>query len=274
LILFLTGLWIIYEAYQSYRNPLILTFGYFAFGVMIFSAIVNEVMARLKIYYGKKENSISLLSDGVHSRVDVWTSVAVLVGLILNKYWVYADSLLALFIGLYIIKESFELGKEATDSLLDVSAGDEIEGEIKKIAEKKKIKVSDLKTQKKGSAVTANLKIELPNNLKVDEASKISENFKKELIEKIEILEYVVVQIKGTDISESYYKSREFVTSLGKGFGWQKKGRFKETIKEAKGRGPEGYCVCEKCGYKIKHKPGVPCPTIKCPKCKINLRRE
>jgi len=52
------------------------------------------------------------------------------------------------------------------------------------------------------------------------------------------------------------------------------KEKFKDMIKKAKGKGPEGYCVCPKCGYKIKHKKGVPCSTIKCPNCKINLTRE
>ena len=150
LILFATGIGIIYEAYKSFLDPNKLVLTYFALGIMIVSAIVNEVMARLKIYYGKKEGSISLLSDGIHSRVDVWTSIAVLAGLILTKFWVYADSLLAFLIGLYILKESFSLGKEATDSLLDVSAGEEIEKKIKKIAKENKLKISELKTLKKG----------------------------------------------------------------------------------------------------------------------------
>jgi len=60
----------------------------------------------------------------------------------------------------------------------------------------------------------------------------------------------------------------------GRGFGWQRRGKFKDTIKEAQGKGPEGCCICSKCGYKIEHERGVPCSTIKCPKCKINLTRE
>jgi len=82
----------------------------------------------------EKRNSISLLSDGIHSRIDVYTSIAVLVGLLVVKFigFEYADPALAFFIGLYIIKEAFFLGKEATDSLLDVSAGEEIENKIKK----------------------------------------------------------------------------------------------------------------------------------------------
>jgi len=276
IILFITGIGIVYEAYKGFLSPGIIKISYLSLGIMIFSAIVNEIMARLKIYYGKKENSISLLSDGVHSRVDVYASIAVLVGLILTKYWIYADSLLALLIGLYIIKESFSLGKKATDSLLDVSAGKEIEDKIKQIAKTQNISISELKTQKKGSAITANLKINLPSKLSVEQATTISNKLKEALINNVESLEYVAIQIQSHDVSSNYFKPTETIEkiSLGKGFGWQRKGRFKNTIKEAQGKGPEGYCICKKCGYKVKHKRGVPCSTIKCPKCGSLLTRE
>jgi cation diffusion facilitator family transporter len=211
LLLFGTGIWIIYEAYKGFLNPEIVSISYLALGIMILSAISNEVMSKLKVHYGKKENSLSLLSDGVHDKVDVYTSIAVLIGLIIMPYWIYIDSILALLIGLYILKESFSLGKEATDSLLDVSAGEEIENKIREIVKKENIKVSDLKTQKKGSAVTAELEIILPSKINIEEATK---------------------------------------------------------------KGPEGYCICPKCGYKKKHQRGIPCSTIKCPKCKIPLTRK
>ena len=31
--------------------------------------------------------------------------------------------------------------------------------------------------------------------------------------------------------------------------------------------GPEGYCVCPKCGAKIPHERGVVCTLISCPQC-------
>jgi len=277
IILFFTGAYIVYNSFREFQNPSSIDIGYLALGIMIISAIVNEVMARLKIHYGKKESSISLLSDGVHSRVDVYTSIAVLVGLLVVKFlgFIYADSILAFLIGLYIIKESFSLGKEATDSLLDVSAGEKIENNIKDIIKKENIKLSDLRTQKKGSAVTANLEIELPNKINVEEATNISNSLKDNLIKNIEPLEYVAIQIKSHDVTDSYFKPKDFVSKVtGRGFGWQRKGKFKDEIPEAEGKGPEGYCVCQKCGYKVKHERGIPCSTIKCPKCKINLARK
>jgi len=269
IILLATGVGIIYEAYQSFLDPGKIKISYLAFGIMIFSAVANEIMARLKIHYGKKESSISLLSDGFHSRVDVYASLAVFAGLFLIKYWIYTDSLLAFLIGVYIVKKSFSLGKEAVDSLLDVSAGPEIEEKIKTIARTQNIEISSLKTQKKGSAVTANLEIKLPNNLKVEEATKISNSLREKLVKAIEGLQYVAIQITSHEVETGFYKPE-----FGKGFGWQRKGRFRGEIEEARGGGPGGYCACPKCSYKIPHQRGVPCSTLECPKCKINLVRK
>jgi hypothetical protein len=40
------------------------------------------------------------------------------------------------------------------------------------------------------------------------------------------------------------------------------------------GLGPDGYCVCPDCGYRIKHQRGVPCTSLKCPNCSTPLKRE
>lgn len=268
-LILVTGIGIIYDAYKNFFEPEIVMIGYLAFGVMIFSTVVNEIMARLKIYYGKKESSVSLLSDGFHSRLDVYTSLAILIGLFLTKYWIHADAVLALLMGVYIIKEAFSIGKEAVNSLLDISAGEEIEKEIHSIAKEQNIEIDSLKTQKKGSAVTANLEIKLPSNLKVEEATKISDTLREQLMKAIESLQYVAIQIKSHETETGFYKP-----AFGHGFGWQRKGQFQSEIKEATGKGPSGYCVCEKCDYKTPHQRGVPCSNLKCPKCNINLKRE
>ena len=268
-IVLVTGLGIIYEAYRNFLNPEKIEIGYLAFGVMIFSAVINEIMARLKIHFGKKESSIGLLSDGVHSRVDVYVSLAVFAGLFLVDYWIYADSLLALLIGFYIIKESFSLGMEAVDSLLDVSAGQETEEKIKIIVKAQDIGLYSLKTQKKGSAINANLEIELPSDLNIEKAIKISSGLREKLIGEIENLQYVAIQIKSHKLKTGFYKP-----NFGRSFGWQRSGKFKEEVDEASGKGPSGDCVCSKCDYKAQHQRGVPCSDIKCPNCNINLKRE
>jgi cation diffusion facilitator family transporter len=275
IILFGTGLWILYKSYQGFINPKFTDISYLAVGVMAFSAIVNEIMARIKIHYGKKEQSISLLSDGVHSRVDMISSLVIFVGLFTTPIFRYSDPLLTLLIGLYIIKEAFRLGKEATDSLLDVTAGEKIENKIKEIIKGLNIDLSELKTQKKGSAITANMMIKLAKSLSVEEANEISSNLKKKLIDDISNLQYVAIQISSHDVENSYYQPTDVIPGIkiGKGFGWQRKGKFMEKIPEAKGKGPGGKCICAKCGYETEHQRGVPCSTIKCLKCGSPMTR-
>lgn len=269
MVILLTGIGIIYDAVMGFFEPHEIRTGYLAFGTMIASTLVNEVMARAKIFYGKKENSVSLLSDGAHSRIDVYTSLAVLVGLFLTKYWAYADSFLAILMGLYIIKEAFIIGKDAAGSLLDVSAGDDIEKKIRAIAKEENLKLTLLKTQKKGSIVTANMEIKLPSDLKLEDATKISDTLREKLVGKIESLQYVVIQIASHDVERSFYKP-----IFGKSFGWQRKGMVDKVDGNAIGMGPDGNCVCLQCGYSIPHQRGVPCSTLKCLNCGANLERK
>jgi divalent metal cation (Fe/Co/Zn/Cd) transporter len=227
-------------------------------------------MARVKIHYGKKENAVALISDGIHSRVDVWSSVAVFVGLLIYPYWNNIDALLALLVGLYVIKESMSMGKEMTDSLLDVTAGEEIEQEIKKIIEDEGIKLESLKTQKRGLLASANVKIVLPKNLKLEDATKITTSLKERLLKEVQALEYVVIQIEseGEIHSENYYNPKDQVFH----FGIKNKFHWSTQTKKG-GEGPGGFCVCPSCGYKSEHKKGVPCSTLKCPNCKTELVR-
>ena len=178
------------------------------------------------------------------------------------------DSVLAIIIGLYIIKESFSLGKEAMDSLLDVSAGKEIEDKIKSMAKTENVDILDLKTQKKGSVTTANLEIQLNSDLNIEEATQISEKLKIKLINNINNLSYVSIQIKAHNIEAGFYQPK-----FGKSFGWFNRGKFIDKVDQASGQGPGGFCVCPKCGYKMPHGKGNPCSNLSCPNCQINLDR-
>jgi len=261
IILFLSSVYIIYESVINFGAKSI-AFSYLALGIMAASAIINFVMSELKIKFGKKYESMALIADGNHSRMDVYTSVGVFVGLLISGYWVYADSVVAILIGLYIMWGSIKLGRKTTDCLLNVSAGDEIENKIKGVIKKHEIDVSDLKTQKLGSEISAEIKIKLDPNLKVNDAEKIIKTLEKDLTKEMPNMKYISIQIESLKIKESFYK-RRFAQNMK----WR--GRM-----GGLGMGPSGECVCPKCGETVSHERGVPCYEKTCPKCGTKLTRK
>ncbi|MCK4521303.1 MAG: cation diffusion facilitator family transporter [Nanoarchaeota archaeon] len=255
IVLLGTSLWIIYQAITSFFTIKELFITPLTLIVMAVSAVINEIMARVKIKYGKKYESMALIADGQHSRIDVLASISVFIGLFLTRYWLHLDSVIALLIGLYVLYGSVSLGKKTTDSLLDVSAGDDVENKIKNVVKKENIKLESLKTQKLGSAVFAELKINLDPKLHVDQASSTTKKLEEKIQQEVNAVKYVVIQIESHKIKEESYKGL-----FGRGFGWR--GRM-----GGSSLGPEGECFCLNCGSTVAHQRGIPCFKVKCPKC-------
>ncbi len=201
ILLGISGVWIIYEGANRFREMEPVVFSLWAIGLTAVTIIINEVMARLKFHYGRKHESLSLVADAEHSRADVISSVGVLIGLVAVRYFVYADALIALLIGLYILREAFSIGKEITDSLLDV-ANPELEVKIKEIVSAQKVEMADLKTRKIGGANFAELKIKLDPRLKLDRVSELAKSLKNQLLDRIPKLKYVVVSVESHEIKE------------------------------------------------------------------------
>ncbi|ADB58098.1 cation diffusion facilitator family transporter [Archaeoglobus profundus] len=120
LIIVISALTIIHEAVISLMEKSIPDFEFYALIIALFSAIVNEVLARYKIKVGMETKSSSLVAEGKHSRVDVISSLSVFVGYIFVGlgYW-WMDPLVAIVISVLILQMGFGILKNAVNSLMD-----------------------------------------------------------------------------------------------------------------------------------------------------------
>jgi len=227
ILLIVSAIWIVYEGINQIINQEIVKLSIWGFIVVIISIIANEILARLKFKYGKKEESLALIADAEHSRADALSSIGVLIGLALVNFFIIADGLIAIIIGLYILYESYNVGRTTTDNLLGVK-DEKTEKIIQKICQDKNIPVSELKTRKIGPATFAELTIKLQTDLKVDQAEKISKNLQEELLNKIAILKQVVIQIESHNIKQGTIRPR-----FGKKFGFR--GKFEKIGPSKKG---------------------------------------
>lgn len=131
-LLFFTAGWIIYEAVNRLvvSNVQVET-SIWAFLVMGVSIVVDVTRSRLLRQAAEKHNSQALHADAVHFSLDIWSSVAVIVGLTLvalSRFlpaewaWLHqADALAALVVAVIIVYVSLELGLNAIHALLDAA---------------------------------------------------------------------------------------------------------------------------------------------------------
>jgi cation diffusion facilitator family transporter len=206
-LLLISALWIIYEGVFSIISGEPHKIGLWALLVVFFSIIVNEGMARIKFKIGKQANNLALIADAEHSRADSISSIAVLIGLIFTRWFIKADGLTAILVGLYILYETYLLSKEIVDNLLDI-ANPQIEEQIERICQKQEISLLDIKTRKIGAQNFAELKIGLDPSWKMSKVEQITKKLQNFLIDKIESLKFVIIQVVSHNLRQGYIKSQ------------------------------------------------------------------
>ena len=109
--------------------------------VMAFAVVANFLVSRYLFYVAKKSDSVSLLADAEHLSTDIFSSLGVLVGLVLIKITGIAalDPIIALIVALIILKAGFSISKETLNNLLDGSLPSEDIAKIEEILKKNSV---------------------------------------------------------------------------------------------------------------------------------------
>jgi len=120
-VITLSGLFIIYKAFQKFFHGD--TTGYLGSSllVMLFSLVVTYWLVRYLLRIAEATDNIVIKSDALHYKTDLLSNGAVLVALLLVWLtgWDWLDALFGLGIGLYIIYSAYEIIHEGTMILLD-----------------------------------------------------------------------------------------------------------------------------------------------------------
>lgn len=121
LLILVAALSIIIAAIPKVLHPQPLTQIELGLLLSIAAAVVNGVVAWTLLKAGKRLRSITLRADAHHLLTDVWTSVGVVLGLLLVKLtgWHLLDPLMALAVAANICWVGFQLLRETTNGLMD-----------------------------------------------------------------------------------------------------------------------------------------------------------
>jgi len=191
--------YIIYEALEKIKGGSIESLNTTAGIVVMFaSVIINTFVSAHLIKISKKTDSIALLADAQHLRADVYTSLGVLLGLIIIKLTGLAvlDPLIAIIIAVFIIKTGYDLTKTAIKNLLDTSLPENerkiIESTIKKYIPEEIIKFQGFKTRKAGAKRLIEFTLTVPTNLTIKEGHDLCDKIEEDLEKKIKNIDVTI----------------------------------------------------------------------------------
>ncbi|ADG13806.1 cation diffusion facilitator family transporter [Methanocaldococcus infernus ME] len=166
-------------------------------GVVIFSIIFKEVMTQYSLIIGRKLNNKILIADAYHHRSDVLSSIAVLIGLILEKLNIYfGDALAGVVVSLMILKTGIDITKENILLLSGVRASEDLINEVREVilSHEKVLGVHDIKVYHLGSKVHVDVHVEVPCNISAKEMHDIETELKNRL-EKLDNVEVAHIHI-------------------------------------------------------------------------------
>lgn len=137
--------------------------------VMIIAIISNLLVSSYLFVVAKNTDSIALKADAKHLSTDVYSSLGVLLGLILIKITgiLILDPLIAIFVSLIILKTGVTITKETLNNLLDGTLPEEDIEKIKRIINScENIKgYKNLKSRRSGSSRDIDITILCNGNL-------------------------------------------------------------------------------------------------------------
>ncbi len=141
----------------------------------LFSGIVNYILSRVLISKGTKYNSTTMIADGKHLLTDTWSSLGLVVSLILIYFThlIWIDYVMAILLGVLITYTGIHLIKESIFNLLDKADYKKIEHLITILNTKRKeswIDIHNLRVLKYGSLVHVDCHITLPWYYSLEEA--------------------------------------------------------------------------------------------------------
>lgn len=129
ILLMLTALWVIYEAFQRLiSHKANIDISIWAFLVMFLSIGVDSVRSRVLLRVARRVGSQALEADAVNFSADLWSSSIVIIGLFivwlaeqfsLPTWLKQADAVAALGVSLLVIWASIRLARATFDALTD-----------------------------------------------------------------------------------------------------------------------------------------------------------
>ena len=199
ILIFIAAISIGYAAISRLMHPQPVEQAYLGIAIATFASGINLIVGIVLLRAGKKHNSITLDADARHLFTDVWTSVGVIVGIILvaiTRLNIF-DPIVALLVAFNILYAGYKLITRSAEGFMDTAMEDIDHARIMDILNKFKkegAKFHALKTRQSAAKTFMSVHMLVPEKWTMKEANDLVEQMEdkiKKSFENIDILTHL-----------------------------------------------------------------------------------
>lgn len=117
----IAGIIIIYEAINNLLHPHPIKALDYGLLLVAITAIINYLAGAYCVRIGRKNNSLALIASGKHLQSDTWSTLGIIVGLILmliTRLW-WIDSVVAILLALLIMYTGYRIVRSSLAGIMD-----------------------------------------------------------------------------------------------------------------------------------------------------------
>lgn len=166
------------------------------------SILIKELLYRVTLVVGKKENSQALIANAWHHRSDAFSSVGTALGIggaiLLGDQWRILDPLAAVIVSIFIVRVALKLVIPAINDLLEQSLPAEVENEIISIIEEtpEVRNPHNLCTRRIGNDFAFEVHIRVDGNTTVMHAHEITRDIEQKLRDKFGPATHITLHVE------------------------------------------------------------------------------
>jgi len=196
------------ESIQKLTSGNVPTHIYLSMAAALVGVVGNELLAQYKISVGKRINSVALVADGQHSRIDGLTSLAAFAGLIgVMLGFPIADPIAGILITLVIIIVVFTTSRSVLQRLLDAVDPHVVPSIITTALAVPGVEAAtDVRARWVGHTLHVVMNIEVNAELTLSKAHAIAEEVRHRLFHKIKGISEVVIHNDPSSASGDHHQ--------------------------------------------------------------------
>ncbi|WP_027003480.1 cation diffusion facilitator family transporter [Hugenholtzia roseola] len=169
------GILIIFEAVGHLKNPHPLQQLDKGMGLVLLTAIANYLLGFFAVKKGKKNKSLALIAAGKHLQSDTYTTIGIVLGLILIYFTdiIWLDAAVAIFFALVIIFTGYKILRESLAGIMDEADSNLLEDVVDILQKNRKenwIDIHNFRIIKYGTTLHFDCHLTLPWYFDVREA--------------------------------------------------------------------------------------------------------